>query len=1085
MKNTTLRFALLSAALFFVGCPGPKDECKINTDCAAGQICSANKCVATNVGGGTGGGVTGGGSGGGVTGGGSGGGVTGGGSGGGVTGGGAGGGATGGGGGEAMGGGAGGGVTGGGAGGGGGAVGGGAGGGAMGGGGGTTPVSACANAVRVTVGQTVGTTADAGSALAFVDGNGCQGSSTIANGVTAGDAVFVVNVPAARRLSARLAFPDGGDTQFDSIFNLVTSLGNCGTISDAGTVGLACAVGVDDPEPQTIAYDNAGAATDVYLLVDGFSGGSGAFGLNISFLDIPSTLLGGETCSNAATLTPGPAVVSATDGGASDYAFPSANQCRTTNASPDTTYSLAVPAMTRATVAVSPNAAFDPAVNIITPAANCGTAGTDGGTQGASCVAGSNNSGAGTIETVVVNNVSGSPTTYTVVVDSNSSSVPARSGSFEISATLTALSPLLAGGETCAAPVALAVGTYSGTTVGASSDYAFAATAGCRSSSLAGDVVYSVTVPGQSRGTVSVTSLTGGYAASLNVIGSAANCGSAGADAGTTGSTCLANNQNSATVNLGNASASPATYFLVVDATTSSSLPTGGFEISFATAAIVAGDSCAVPTALTANMSVMQTFATAGVDHAFTTASGCLSSVNGKDRAYSITIQANERLVVTLTPGAGLGLDAVLNLIDGTTGAVVCGAGATCVASADGTGSNEIETLTYNNTTTTAKVLYLVASDYGDAASTATYGLSTAVSMIPAAPANDTCTGAAALTFTNGVAAATGDTSIANNNNVMGDASPSCSTSARTTGRDLVYTYTLAAAQDVTIVVTPTSPPTTTTFEPVIYVRTVCTDTTVTNQRACLANFSSTAQTLTLSNQPAGTYFIWVDGSTATSGPFSLSVTVSAPTLPAYTKTTITGACIDTTAGTSVPAAIADDASSALIALPTGFAFNFFGAATTHYSVTSNGLVQFWPSATGLGDGTGNNAAIPTASTPNNFVAPFWDDLINQTGTTVRTLVSGTVPNRVFTVEWGGISLYDSATPMPLERLTFQVQVRETSNVIEVHYCALSANGGSATRILGSTATVGLENPAGTAGVQHSFDTANSVSTANALRFTP
>ncbi|MDP3157356.1 MAG: hypothetical protein Q8N23_32080 [Archangium sp.] len=58
MKNTPVRLALLSAALFLIGCPGPKDECKINTDCATGQICSANKCVATNMGGGIGGGTT-------------------------------------------------------------------------------------------------------------------------------------------------------------------------------------------------------------------------------------------------------------------------------------------------------------------------------------------------------------------------------------------------------------------------------------------------------------------------------------------------------------------------------------------------------------------------------------------------------------------------------------------------------------------------------------------------------------------------------------------------------------------------------------------------------------------------------------------------------------------------------------------------------------------------------------------------------------------------------------------------------------------------------------------------------------------
>ncbi len=71
------------------------------------------------------------------------------------------------------------------------------------------------------------------------------------------------------------------------------------------------------------------------------------------------------------------------------------------------------------------------------------------------------------------------------------------------------------------------------------------------------------------------------------------------------------------------------------------------------------------------------------------------------------------------------------------------------------------------------------------------------------------------------------------------------------------------------------------------------------------------------------------------------------------------------------------------------------------------------------------------------------------------------------------------------ERLTFQAQIYETTNVIEFHYCTLAANSGSATDVTGGSASVGLENATGDVGVQHSYGTASSVNTTDGIRFTP
>jgi hypothetical protein len=606
--------------------------------------------------------------------------------------------------------------------------------------------------------------------------------------------VYVVNVPSNQRIIASLIAPDGGSTAFDSVFDMVTSEPNCGiTTAATGTVGAVCSSGIDDPQPQTLSYDNYGAAADVYLIVDGYSSGVGEFGVAVRFSAIPSTIVGADTCGMATVIQPNTTYISATDAGTSSYAFAAVTQCRATNAAPDKTYSLTVPAMNRATISVVPNSAFDPSVNVVA-GSNCGTPGTDGGTQGSVCAVGSASFGAGTTETMIVNNVSTSASTYTIVVDSNTTTASATSGAFEISSALTALNPLLNGGETCGAPITLDAGIYSGTTVGAVDQYAFAAANGCRGSADGGDVVYAINVPAASRGTLVLSSLTAGYAPALNVVNGAANCGGGAlTDGGVAPAVCVGNNSLSSTVTVMNTGATAAPYLVVIDSLTTSTLPAGAYELSYATSAIPAGDSCTAPAVLAPNATTSDTFAGSGPDHTFSTAAGCRGTgTNGNDRAYSVTVAAGQRLQVTFTPGAGTGIDAVLNLVNATTLPAVCGVGAACLASADSTFSNGVESLTYDNTGATSQTLYLVASAYGSATASGAFGIATTVGAIPAAPAGDTC-GAA-------IVAASGTVNydlatFAANHTAMGNGT-SCSSYS---GNDIAYSVVMAAGQTLTV----------------------------------------------------------------------------------------------------------------------------------------------------------------------------------------------------------------------------------------------------------------------------------------------
>ena len=158
----------------------------------------------------------------------------------------------------------------------------------------------------------------------------------------------------------------------------------------------------------------------------------------------------------------------------------------------------------------------------------------------------------------------------------------------------------------------------------------------------------------------------------------------------------------------------------------------------------------------------------------------------------------------------------------------------------------------------------------------------------------------------------------------------------------------------------------------------------------------------------------------------------------------------------------------------------FFGERQLEYSVNSNGLVQLWPSLTGMPSASLDNTAIPNAGGPNRFIAAFWDDLFPEMGSQALTRTLGTAPNRRFVVQWTNFSNYNDR----MARMTFQAKLFETTNVIELHYCAITP-GAMPPLATGSSATIGIENADGTRGLQHSNNTAMSVSATTGLRFTP
>lgn len=153
-----------------------------------------------------------------------------------------------------------------------------------------------------------------------------------------------------------------------------------------------------------------------------------------------------------------------------------------------------------------------------------------------------------------------------------------------------------------------------------------------------------------------------------------------------------------------------------------------------------------------------------------------------------------------------------------------------------------------------------------------------------------------------------------------------------------------------------------------------------------------------------------------------------------YNFTATTGTYTALTGATTIHGADVDDAISGWISI--GFNFTYNCQTFNQVKVSSNGWLTF------------NNLTLsyPTndlSGTVGNIIAPLWDDLKTGASGSVRYRLTGTAPNRVFTVEWYLMKWNYLASG---DVISFQVKLYETSNQIEFIYRqeATAVNNGSA-----------------------------------------
>jgi PKD repeat protein len=204
-------------------------------------------------------------------------------------------------------------------------------------------------------------------------------------------------------------------------------------------------------------------------------------------------------------------------------------------------------------------------------------------------------------------------------------------------------------------------------------------------------------------------------------------------------------------------------------------------------------------------------------------------------------------------------------------------------------------------------------------------------------------------------------------------------------------------------------------------------------------------------------------------------VTVANYNLADFTKgmTVLTGA----TLGPS------GDQGGANIAI--GFTFVYCGVSYSNIRFCTNGWLSFDLS----GAVSYDNIQLFTTAVPNTTLAPWWDDLVDDGTSKLYYKTEGTAPNRVFTAEWNRVKSFSSTSTT---RISFQVKLLESVNVIEFHYGNIET--GIPSPIEG--ASIGIED--GTGGSGHFIEATtgstttgvtNLVSTTNwptvNYRFTP
>ncbi len=164
-----------------------------------------------------------------------------------------------------------------------------------------------------------------------------------------------------------------------------------------------------------------------------------------------------------------------------------------------------------------------------------------------------------------------------------------------------------------------------------------------------------------------------------------------------------------------------------------------------------------------------------------------------------------------------------------------------------------------------------------------------------------------------------------------------------------------------------------------------------------------------------------------------------------YSFATSTGATLDPMTGSTTVLNPSNDDTPTAAPVAIGFPFVYEGVTYTQYSVSPDGWILLGPAVA-----ANQFANAMTSATNAPKLSAYWDDLATGTDGNVKTLVTGSAPNRIFKVQWFITSPRNTTGPA---NGTFQAWLYEDGGRIEYRYGTLAASGSASGGLTGAIST--------------------------------
>lgn len=167
--------------------------------------------------------------------------------------------------------------------------------------------------------------------------------------------------------------------------------------------------------------------------------------------------------------------------------------------------------------------------------------------------------------------------------------------------------------------------------------------------------------------------------------------------------------------------------------------------------------------------------------------------------------------------------------------------------------------------------------------------------------------------------------------------------------------------------------------------------------------------------------------------------------------TNITGTALDTATGNTSATSLNSNVYP--LTLPFNFIFN--GTSYSAINVSTNGFITFGA----IAPSTTNTTPISSTATYEGAVSVFGRDIssvfdVNSTTGSISWTTTGTAPNREVVVQWKNFRPNSSTSTTAVYTFSFQIRLKETSNIISMVYDAGGFQAG--TTAVSGTVQIGL-----------------------------